>query len=375
MNRNIDVTEIAKIFLEFSKDNLVITDDLFPAFLHFKNFSCSRLTVLVTEEETINKEENHRISCPNAELIHFDVRHCETYFPDFQDCSHLDTLIYHGYTKKIGYNFRHNPLLKRISIDAPLEFLYKYTFKMNPLLQEVYLKNVLEPSTLWFPLHQLTHLTKLSLENCNITEIPDNLDYFNFPSLHDLNLKSNHLKTIPTVIQNFKNLKLLDLSHNEIEKIPSWFNSMDLINILYLNSNNLTEFPKKLLMNLKSLEQLNIANNPFPKKDFVVIEEEHLKKKNIYTSQRIVSEKQAKYMELAKQKKNVPTDYLCPISREIMIDPVITSKGFCYDRYFIHEWYKKNHIEPCSGEFLEQKTLTSNFLMRDMILNFLETKE
>ena len=302
MNRNIDVTDIAKIFLEFSKDNLVITDDLFPAFLHFKNFPCSRLTVLVTEEETINKEENHRISCPNAELIHFDMTHCETSFPDFQDCSHLDTLIYHGSTKKIGYNFRHNPLLKRISIDAPLEFLYKYTFKMNPFLQEVYLKNVLEPSTLWFPLHQLKHLTKLSTENCNITEIPDHLA-FHFPSLHDLNLKSNHLKTIPPVIQNFKNLKLLDLCYNKIEKIPSWLNSMDLIITLCLSSNQLTEFPKELVMHMRSLEHLNIANNPFSEKDYFVIEEEYMKNKNIYTSHRIVSEKQAKYMELAKQKK------------------------------------------------------------------------
>jgi hypothetical protein len=35
----------------------------------------------------------------------------------------------------------------------------------------------------------------------------------------------------------------------------------------------------------------------------------------------------------------IPDDYLCPITQEIMLDPVITEDGETYERKAIQDWF------------------------------------
>lgn len=64
----------------------------------------------------------------------------------------------------------------------------------------------------------------------------------------------------------------------------------------------------------------------------------------------------------------VPEQFLCPISSEIMRDPVVLASGQTYDRRFIQEWLSAgNRTCPESQQVLSSTTVISNHLVRSMI--------
>ena len=68
----------------------------------------------------------------------------------------------------------------------------------------------------------------------------------------------------------------------------------------------------------------------------------------------------------------VPDEYICPITSEIMTDPVSTSDGFTYERAAITEWLRTKDTSPKTGATLESKILIPNHLVRSMIRAFNE---
>ena len=58
---------------------------------------------------------------------------------------------------------------------------------------------------------------------------------------------------------------------------------------------------------------------------------------------------------------------VCPITAEIMTDPVCTSDGFTYERTAITKWLRTKDTSPSTGAMLESKTLIPNFLARSII--------
>jgi hypothetical protein len=44
--------------------------------------------------------------------------------------------------------------------------------------------------------------------------------------------------------------------------------------------------------------------------------------------------------------ENAPDEFLCPISYELMEDPVITPAGITYEREVAEDWIGKHHTEP-----------------------------
>lgn len=51
--------------------------------------------------------------------------------------------------------------------------------------------------------------------------------------------------------------------------------------------------------------------------------------------------------------EDAPWEYLCPISRELMVDPVTLSTGQTYDRALISKWINDGHYTcPVTGKFL-----------------------
>lgn len=65
----------------------------------------------------------------------------------------------------------------------------------------------------------------------------------------------------------------------------------------------------------------------------------------------------------------VPTFFLCPISLEIMKDPVILSTGITYDRVSIEKWIfsQKNTTCPATKQVLSDTELTPNHTLRRLI--------
>lgn len=72
---------------------------------------------------------------------------------------------------------------------------------------------------------------------------------------------------------------------------------------------------------------------------------------------------------------NIPNDFLCPITQEVMIDPVTTSDGQTYEREAIEKWLQKNNTSPLTGLHLNHKVLTPNVLVKKLIFSFVETNK
>lgn len=64
----------------------------------------------------------------------------------------------------------------------------------------------------------------------------------------------------------------------------------------------------------------------------------------------------------------IPDDFLCPISLELMRDPVIVATGQTYERSYIQRWIDCGNVTcPKTQQKLENTTLTPNYVLRSLI--------
>ncbi len=71
---------------------------------------------------------------------------------------------------------------------------------------------------------------------------------------------------------------------------------------------------------------------------------------------------------------DIPTDFLCPIGQQVMVDPVTTSDGHTYERDKIEEWllHRGMNTSPVTNVRLANKTLTTVVVVRNQIRAFLD---
>ena len=65
--------------------------------------------------------------------------------------------------------------------------------------------------------------------------------------------------------------------------------------------------------------------------------------------------------------KVIKHEFMCPITMELMTDPVITSNGHTYDRFAIVQWFSSHNTDPTTGVYLPNKNLISNHALRKLI--------
>ncbi|KAJ4893095.1 U-box domain-containing protein 9 [Raphanus sativus] len=69
-----------------------------------------------------------------------------------------------------------------------------------------------------------------------------------------------------------------------------------------------------------------------------------------------------------------PDEFRCPLSNELMRDPVVLASGQTYDKLFIQKWLSSgNRTCPKTQQVLPHTGLTPNLLIRDMITKWCET--
>ncbi|KAL2254947.1 U-box domain-containing protein 15-like isoform X1 [Sesamum indicum] len=69
----------------------------------------------------------------------------------------------------------------------------------------------------------------------------------------------------------------------------------------------------------------------------------------------------------------IPHEFLCPISLEIMADPVIIATGQTYERESIQRWLNSGHRTcPKTGQKLNYLTVAPNFALRNLIQQWCE---
>lgn len=75
--------------------------------------------------------------------------------------------------------------------------------------------------------------------------------------------------------------------------------------------------------------------------------------------------------EIADTFVTVPKDFSCPITLDVMRDPVIISTGQTYDRSSIARWMEEGHCScPKTGQMLDHNRLVPNRALRNLIMQW-----
>lgn len=70
----------------------------------------------------------------------------------------------------------------------------------------------------------------------------------------------------------------------------------------------------------------------------------------------------------------IPADFRCPLSGELMSDPVILASGQTYERIYIQHWLNEGHSRcPKTHQKLSRRNLIPNYTVKALIANWCET--
>jgi hypothetical protein len=75
--------------------------------------------------------------------------------------------------------------------------------------------------------------------------------------------------------------------------------------------------------------------------------------------------------EIEKSGIIIPEELLCPISRTLMLNPVITEAGHIYEKINIKQWLENNNTDPCTGIILTTKKIYPVHSHKNRINEFL----
>eukprot|EP00698_Gefionella_okellyi_P008352 TRINITY_DN2069_c0_g1_i12.p2 TRINITY_DN2069_c0_g1~~TRINITY_DN2069_c0_g1_i12.p2 ORF type:complete len:221 (-),score=38.39 TRINITY_DN2069_c0_g1_i12:1291-1953(-) len=64
--------------------------------------------------------------------------------------------------------------------------------------------------------------------------------------------------------------------------------------------------------------------------------------------------------------REVPRQLLCPITLELMLDPVVAADGHTYEREHIQKWFETHCTSPKTGLVLPNKDLVPNLAIRSL---------
>jgi uncharacterized protein YegL len=70
---------------------------------------------------------------------------------------------------------------------------------------------------------------------------------------------------------------------------------------------------------------------------------------------------------------SAPSEFLCPITQEIMIDPVVGTDGHTYERDAIVTWLAQHATSPQTRQHMTVSNLAPNWALKNLIADFLKT--
>jgi len=79
-------------------------------------------------------------------------------------------------------------------------------------------------------------------------------------------------------------------------------------------------------------------------------------------------------LKLKNSKRDAPKAFCCPITQEIMSDPVVANDGHTYERVAIEAWLLHHDTSPMTNQRLDNKTLTPSHTLKSMIREFVDRK-
>lgn len=70
---------------------------------------------------------------------------------------------------------------------------------------------------------------------------------------------------------------------------------------------------------------------------------------------------------------DIPVEYICKISYQLMQDPVVTEHGNTYDRKSIEEWFREHDTDPLYNLKVNTKVVYPINEFRTKIFDYLQT--
>jgi leucine-rich repeat protein SHOC2 len=110
----------------------------------------------------------------------------------------------------------------------------------------------------------LKYLEKLGFKSNYLQELPD--EFCNLTKLRWLNMEKNEISKLPDNFHNLKSLNYLNISNNKLEKLDESLFELKELNILILAHNLINDFNEEYLLNLSSLDKVNLSANLFIEK-------------------------------------------------------------------------------------------------------------
>jgi hypothetical protein len=107
------------------------------------------------------------------------------------------------------------------------------------------------------------------------------------------------------------------------------------------------------------------------------IEQENLEKEKLMRSQ-ITQEKIDEKLQVklpTLDDNSIPESFICPITQNIMSDPVVTPYGISYEKSAIEDWLNKNNNDPIAQKPLKKEDLVRNYALKGIIEDFIKKKE
>jgi U-box domain len=88
-------------------------------------------------------------------------------------------------------------------------------------------------------------------------------------------------------------------------------------------------------------------------------------------SRKIQPMKRKEMETYAVTEQSVPSGFICPLTMEIMFDPVLDAEGNTFERSALFQWLKHSPTSPVSRQPLNERMVTSNNALRDTIHEFM----
>lgn len=203
-------------------------------------------------------------------------------------------------------------------------------------------------------------------------------------------------------------LELEHQTNNDIHEKPiSIVPSLNLIQDSPNNSNNLMKnfikpneqapqislqdkisLPSSLFFTPRTAPSIKIPQEPLPTRSTLPLKSLEINPSKVPQSLFSDSKKsqisQPEISEIKEPEKNpelenieikIPKQYRCPISFELMEDPVMTALGQTYDRKNIENWLKTHDTDPLSNDVLPNKILTTNYFAKKAISSWQEKQK
>lgn len=353
---------LEEIIHKFNKKIVRLNEKDFRLYAKFKNHPSEKIYLNLPQLEEIP----HNLQIHTKKKVKsLDINAPKLFTFPYSLIKNHNRLTYFGIASEelneLRYDFFHqkNSLIKLYLHLPSLDFFYNGIFSSLRNLKFLFIDNT-----------PLFHGAPFSISFCK--------------QLEQLIIQNSDLEEIPFYINSLKNLKTLNLNFNKIQKLPLWFYSSSFKENLLeldLSDNKLKEFPKRIIKEYSSLQSFSIKRNLL--KETIIILDTYLqdKKVMIYSDIDLLyfSEEQA---SLHKKIKNfeennyeeIPEDFICPISRHVMINPVMNSKGETYEKHYISKWYKKNKTDPLTNVKLDDLKLIKNKSLYRCIQSFFEKK-